>query len=61
MAAPTAHPAHCASCAHFSRPAADRLVAVSGFGRCAHHATGHYVSPAVRFGCRFHPARWRAA
>lgn len=51
---------HCATCAHFSRPANDRLVAVSAFGRCAQMPVGQYVSPAQRFGCRFGPSQWKA-
>ncbi|THF60923.1 hypothetical protein [Pseudothauera rhizosphaerae] len=49
---------HCATCAHFTRPADDRLMAVSAFGRCAKMEAGRYVSPEPRFGCRFDLPQW---
>jgi hypothetical protein len=46
----------CGVCTHFTRPADDRLVAVSSFGRCAQLDAGHYRAPGAP--CRFDPPRW---
>ena len=56
----TARPTHptCATCAHFTRPRGDRLVAGTAFGACTQLEAGHYRAPAAA--CRFAPSRWVA-
>lgn len=46
----------CKTCATYARPPDDRLVTVSGFGRCAKLPVGHYVAPQAV--CRLDPPQW---
>jgi hypothetical protein len=48
----------CRACTHFTRPAGDRLVAVSSFGRCTQLDAGFYRAPGAV--CRFDIPRWSA-
>lgn len=50
----------CATCARLRLPPNDRMVALGGWGRCAHSPVGYYVSLNRRFACR-HGNAWRPA